>query len=109
MRVCIENITDEMLVGLSGDSSGSESFDIESDNDDEDRPWRPSHVVFGKSTVKKRQIEAMKGKYFHDISIVRAGGENTVPLPEADEVVVFKSFMKAGCWGPSSSEGPQKT
>jgi hypothetical protein len=36
----------------------------------------------------------MKGKYFRDISIVRAGGENTVPLPEADEVVVFKSFMK---------------
>jgi hypothetical protein len=27
---------------------------------------------------------------------VRAGGENIVPLPEADEVVVFKSFMKAG-------------
>jgi hypothetical protein len=38
----------------------------------------------------------MKGRYFHDISIVRAGGENTVPLPEANEVVVFKSFMKAG-------------
>jgi hypothetical protein len=38
----------------------------------------------------------MKGKYFHDISVVRAGGENIIPLPEADEVVVFKSFMKAG-------------
>jgi hypothetical protein len=37
----------------------------------------------------------MKGKYFHDISIVRDRGENTVPLPEADEVVVFKSFLKA--------------
>jgi hypothetical protein len=92
----VEKITDEMLVGLSGDSSDSESFDIESDNDDaEDRPWRPSQVVFGKSTVKKGLIEAMKGKYFHDISVVRAGGENTIPLPEADEVVVFKSFMKA--------------
>jgi hypothetical protein len=38
----------------------------------------------------------MKEKYFHDISIVRAGGESTVPLPEADKVVVFKSFLKAG-------------
>jgi hypothetical protein len=38
----------------------------------------------------------MKGKYFHDVSIVRAGGENIVPLPEGDEVVVFRSFMKAG-------------
>jgi hypothetical protein len=37
----------------------------------------------------------MKGKYFHDISIVRAGGESTIPIPEADEVV-FKRFMKAG-------------
>ena len=38
----------------------------------------------------------MKGRYFRDISIVRAGGESTVPLPEADEVVIFRSFMKAG-------------
>jgi hypothetical protein len=38
----------------------------------------------------------MKGKYFHDISIVRDGGENTVPLPEVYEMVVFKSFMKVG-------------
>jgi hypothetical protein len=37
----------------------------------------------------------MKGKYFHDVSIVRAGGEDTGPLPESDEVVVFRSFMKA--------------
>jgi hypothetical protein len=93
----IENITNEMLVGLSEDSSDSDSFDVESGNEDvEDRPWRPSHVVFEKSTVKQGQIEAMKGKYFHDVSIVRARGESTVPLPKADEVVVFKSFMKAG-------------
>jgi hypothetical protein len=95
----VEKITNEMLAGLSGDSS--DSFDIESDNEDaEDWPWRPSHVGFGKSTIKQGQIEEMKGKYFHDISIVRAGGENTVPLPGVDEVVVFKSFMKAGLCFP---------
>ena len=100
-RTTVEKIPNEMLAGLSGDSSDSESFDVESDNDDtEDRPWRPSHVVFGKSTIKQWQIEVMKGKYFHDISIVRAGGESTIPLPEADEVVVFKSFMKAGLCFP---------
>jgi hypothetical protein len=94
-RTNFEKITDEMLVGLSGDSSDSESFDVESENEDvEDRTWRPSHVVFGKSTVKQGNIE-IKGKYFHDICIVRARGENIVPLPEVDEVVVFKSFMKA--------------
>jgi hypothetical protein len=100
-RTNVEKITNEMLVGLSRDSSDSDSFDVESGNEDaEDRPWRPSHVVFGKSTVKQGQIEAMKGKYFHDISIVRVGGESNVPLPEADEVVVFKSFMKAGLCFP---------
>jgi hypothetical protein len=38
----------------------------------------------------------MKGKYFHDISVVRTGGENTISLPTADEVVSFKGLMKAG-------------
>jgi hypothetical protein len=96
-RTNVEKITDKMLAGLSGDSSDSDSFNVESGNEDaEDRPWRSSHVVFGKSTVKQGQIEAMKGKYFHDISIVWVGGGNTIQLPEEDEVVVFKSFMKAG-------------
>jgi hypothetical protein len=34
----------------------------------------------------------MKGKYFHDISIVRARGKSTVPLPKVDEAVVFKKL-----------------
>jgi hypothetical protein len=89
-RSYTEKITNEILVGLSDDSEDSEDFEVESGNEDvEDRPWRPSHVNFGKSTVKKGHIEAMKGRHFHDVSIVRAGGENTVPLPEKDEVVVF--------------------
>jgi hypothetical protein len=67
----IEKITNEMLAGLSENSSDSESFDVESGNEDaEDRPWRPSHVVFGKSTVKQGQIEAMRGRYFRDILYV---------------------------------------
>jgi hypothetical protein len=71
-----EKITNEMLDGLSEDSSDSDNFDVESGNEDvEERSWRPSHVVFGKSIVKQGQIEAMKGKYFHDVSIVRARGE----------------------------------
>jgi hypothetical protein len=86
----LKKITDEILSRLSEDSDDSEDFDIESDNDDaEDRSWRPSHVVFGKSTVKKGHVVAMKGKYFHDVYIVRIGSKNIVPLPEKDEVVVF--------------------
>jgi hypothetical protein len=93
----MEKITNDMLAAISENSSDSESFDVESENKDvEDRPWRPSHVVFGKSTIKQGQIEAMRGRYFRDISIMRVGGVNNVPLPEADEVVIFRSFMKAG-------------
>jgi hypothetical protein len=90
-----------MLAGISKNSSDSESFDVESGNEDvEDRPWRPSHVVFGKSTIKQGQIDAMRGRYFRDISIMRAGGENNVPLPEADKVMVYKGFMKVGLLFP---------
>jgi hypothetical protein len=50
----IEKITNEMLAGLSEDSGDSESFDLESGNKDaEDRPWRPSHTIFRKSTIKQ--------------------------------------------------------
>jgi hypothetical protein len=96
-RTNVEKIIDKILAGLSRDSSDNEDFDVESENDDaEDRPWRPSNVVFEKSTIKRGHSEAMKGKYFRDTTIVRAGGENTIPLPEPDEVVVFRDFMKAG-------------
>ena len=79
----IEKITNEMLARLFEDSSDSDSFDMESGNEDvEDRPWRPSHVVFGKSTVKQGQIEAMKDKYFHDVSIVRVEGKASFPFPK---------------------------
>jgi hypothetical protein len=92
-----EKITNEMLVELFEDSGDSESFDLESGNEDaEDQPWRASHTIFGKSSIKQSQNDAMKGKYFHDISIVRARGDNAAPVPEVDEVVVYRSFMKAG-------------
>jgi hypothetical protein len=42
----------------------------------------------------------MRGRYFRDISIVKAEGENNVPLPKADEVVVYRSFMKVGLLFP---------
>jgi hypothetical protein len=98
-----EKITNEMLARLSKDSGGSESFDLESGNEDaEDRPWRSSHTIFGKSSIKQSQIDAMKGRYFCDISIVRAGGDSAAPALEVDKVVVYRSFMKAGLRFPLS-------
>jgi hypothetical protein len=44
-----EKITRETLEGLSEDTGDSDSYDVESGGEDsEDRPWRPSHTVFGK-------------------------------------------------------------
>jgi hypothetical protein len=98
-----EKITNEILAGLSEDSGDSDDFDVEIGNEDaEDRPWRPSHTIFGKSSIKKSQIDAMKGRYFCDMSIVSVGGDNAAPAPEEDEVVVYRSFMKAGLRFPLS-------
>jgi hypothetical protein len=44
----------------------------------------------------------MRGRYFQDMSIVRAGGDNNVPAPEENEVVIYRSFFKAGLRFPLS-------
>jgi hypothetical protein len=60
-----EKITNEMLADLSEDSDDSGSFDMDiEDEDAENRPWRPSHTIFRKSSIKRSQIDAMKGRYF---------------------------------------------
>jgi hypothetical protein len=92
-----EKITKEILEGLSEDTGDSDSYDVESgDEDFEDRPWRPCHSVFGKSTIKQSHLENMRGSYFRDMSIVRAGEDNNVSAPEENEVVIYQSFFKAG-------------
>jgi hypothetical protein len=99
----IEKITKEIMEGLSEDSDDSYDYDVESgDEDSEDRPWRPSHTIFGKSTIKQSHINTMRGRYFCDMSIVRVGGDNTAPAPEENEVVIFRSFLKAGLRFPLS-------
>jgi hypothetical protein len=98
-----EKITKEILEGLSEDTGDNDSYDVESGGEDsEDRPWRPSHSIFGKSTIKQSHLENMRGRYFRDISIVRAGGDNNVPAPEKNEVVIYRSFFKAGLRFPLS-------
>jgi hypothetical protein len=100
-----EKITGEILEGLSEDTGESDSYDVESGGEDsEDRPWRPSHAVFGKSTIKQSHLVNMRGRYFWDMSIVRAdNGEKTCPTPEENEVVIFPSFFKAELRFPLSS------
>jgi hypothetical protein len=98
-----EKITKEIMEGLSKDSEYSYIYDVESgDEDSEDRPWRPSHTIFGKSTIKQSHIDAMRGRYFRDMSIVRVRGDSTAPAPEENEVVIYRSFLKAGLRFPLS-------
>jgi hypothetical protein len=100
----IEKITKEILEGLSEDTDDSDSYDAESGGEDsEDRPWRPSYAVFGKSTIRQSHFDNMRGRYFRDISIVRADNEDrTVPVPEENKVVIYRSFFKARLWFPLS-------
>jgi hypothetical protein len=98
-----KKITKEIMEGLFEDSDDSDSYDVESgDEDSEDRPWRPSHAIFGKSSIKQSHIDAMRGRYFCDMSIVRVGGDSTAPAPEENEVVIYRSFLKAGLRFPLS-------
>jgi hypothetical protein len=85
-----EKITKKILEGMSEDTGDSDNYDAESGGEDsEDRPWRPSHTIFGKSTIKQSHLESMRGRYFRDISIVRAGEDNNTHAPEENEVVIF--------------------
>jgi hypothetical protein len=84
----------------------AEQADIEEGNAGEEEidfntimPSKPSHLDFGKSTVSEADMAMMtKLDYFREADkvLIRFGGEETIPKPENDEVVVFKSFFKAG-------------
>jgi hypothetical protein len=80
--------------------------DIEEGNADEEEidyntvmPSKPSHLDFGKSTVTKADMPMMlKLGYFREAEkkLICFGEEETTPKPENDQVVVFRSFFKAG-------------
>jgi hypothetical protein len=57
-----EKITMEIMEDLFEDSDDSDDYDVESeDEDSKDRPWWPSHAIFGKSTIKQSHIDTMRG------------------------------------------------
>jgi hypothetical protein len=75
-----------------------------SDNEDKEDytvliPEKPSHLDFGRSTVTADDMVIMKKLgYFGEAEsrLVRFAGEEVVPEPKDDEVIVFKSFFRAG-------------
>jgi hypothetical protein len=105
--VVIEGTIDE---GTS--AAEAEQADIEEENADEEEednsiliPSKPSHLDFEKSTVSEADVPMMmKLGYFGEAErkLVRFAGEETTPTPKDDEVVVFKSFFRAGLWFPQN-------
>jgi hypothetical protein len=66
-------------------------------------PTKPSHVEFGKFTVKAEDLVVMKklGNFGeNEDELVRFAGEEIIPEPKEDEVMVFKSFFRVGLWFP---------
>ena len=62
-------------------------------------PTKPSHLDFEKSTVTEDDMPMMmKMGYFEEdeSKLIRFAGEETIREPKKDEVVVFKSFFRAG-------------
>jgi hypothetical protein len=76
--------------------------DVEEDEFEDEygaMPSKPSHLEFGKSTITEGDMaKLLKLGYFSEDKreLIRFGGEEVTPKPEKDEVVVFKSFFKAG-------------
>jgi hypothetical protein len=60
---------------------------------------KPSHIEFGKSIVTADNMVMMKKLgYFGEAEskLIRFAGEEVIPDPKDDEVVVFKTFFRAG-------------
>jgi hypothetical protein len=62
-------------------------------------PSKPSHLDFEKSTVSEADVPMMmKLGYFGEAEqkLIRFAEEETTPVSKDDEVIIFKSFFRAG-------------
>jgi hypothetical protein len=94
-------VTDE---GASNVETGQTVVEGESDNESKEdynilNPTKPSHLEFEKSTITEDDMTMMKKLgYFGEYGskLVRFAGEDIIPEPRDDEIIVFKSFFRAG-------------
>jgi hypothetical protein len=101
----IEGTVDE---GTSGAEAEQADIKEEKNADEEEDysiliPSKPSHLDFEKSTVSEADVPMMmKLGYFGEAEkkLICFAGEETTPTPKGDEVVVFKSFFRAGLQFP---------
>jgi hypothetical protein len=99
--VVLGEVTDE---GASNAEAGQTVVEGEIDNESEEdnnilNPAKPSHLEFEKSIVTEDDMTMMKKLgYFgeSESKLVRFAGEEVIPEPREDEVIIFKSFFRAG-------------
>jgi hypothetical protein len=98
------------LVVLEDATAEAEQTVAEGGSDDESEednnilsPSKRSNIEFGKSTVTEEDLVVMKmlGYFGEDEGkLIRFAGEEVIPEPKEDEVVLFRSFFRAGLWFP---------
>jgi hypothetical protein len=99
--VVIEGTVDEGTPAAEGEQADIEEENVDKEEEDYSIliPSKPSHLDFEKSTVSEAGVPMMmKLGYFGEgeRKLVRFAGDETTPTSKDDEVVVFKSFFKAG-------------
>jgi hypothetical protein len=99
--VVTEGATDEGAPAVEAEQADVEEDDVDEEEKDYNTlmPAKPSHLDFGKSTVSEADMPMMiKLGYFGEAEkkLIRFAGEETTPTPKNDEVVVFRSFFRAG-------------
>jgi hypothetical protein len=93
-------VADEGTSNVEAEQTVIEGEDVESEEDYNILiSMKPSHLDFEKSTVSEDDMPMiLKLGYFGEAEskLIRFAGEKTTPEPKKDEVVVFKSFFRAG-------------
>jgi hypothetical protein len=96
-----EGAIDEDTPAAEAEQAGIEEENADKEEEDYSIliPSKPSHLDFEKSSVSEVDVPMMmKLGYFGEAErkLVCFAGEETTPTPKDDEVVVFKSFFRAG-------------
>jgi hypothetical protein len=102
-----------IIEGTSNLEAEQVAAEVESDNESEEDdiilcPTKPSHVEFGKSTIKAEDLVLMKKLgYFgeNEDELVHFPREEIILELKENEVMLFKSFFRAGLRFPPLRDG----
>lgn len=92
----------ESKVNKEGDVPERSGSDAEGSSDEEDpnilRPNKTSHIGFGESTMKPKDLDVMKRFGYigqKEDDMIKFAGSEIIPEPKDDEVIAFRSFFSA--------------